>query len=68
MVEGRLIAGKVQRELVDGRIEGRRSADEITLFKSLGVAVEDLVSAHYVLGRAREQGVGVDVNLMGTKE
>lgn len=54
-------------ELVLGRIEGRQSEEEITLFKSLGVAVEDLVSAQFVLERAREQGVGTNVDLTGRK-
>ena len=41
-------------ELVLGRIEGRRSADEITVFKSLGMAVEDVVAADLVFRRASE--------------
>jgi len=45
-------------ELVLGRIQGRRSADEITIFKSLGMAVEDVVTADLVYRRAVEQGVG----------
>ena len=55
-------------ELVDGRIEGRCSAQEVTLFKSLGVAVEDLVSAHHVLAQARARGIGVEVDLMGVRD
>ena len=39
------------------------STEEITLFKSLGLAVEDLVLAHYVLERAWAEGVGVSVPL-----
>ncbi|MFQ5528217.1 MAG: ornithine cyclodeaminase family protein [Thermoanaerobaculia bacterium] len=54
-------------ELVLGRIEGRRSDDEITLFKSLGLAVEDLVTARYVVRRAQEQGLGTTVDLIGMK-
>ena len=54
-------------ELLLGRVEGRQSAEEITLFKSLGVAVEDLVSAQFVAQRAREQGVGTNVDLTGRK-
>ena len=36
------------RDLVTGQVEGRRSADEITLFKSVGAALEDLVAAETV--------------------
>ncbi|MFT5052726.1 MAG: ornithine cyclodeaminase/alanine dehydrogenase-like protein (mu-crystallin family) [Chlamydiales bacterium] len=54
-------------ELLLGTVEGRRSEREITLFKSLGLAVEDLVSAEFVARRAREQGVGIEVDLTGRK-
>ncbi len=52
-------------ELLLGQVAGRASDDEITLFKSLGLAVEDLASAHYVLERARAEGVGARVELGG---
>jgi alanine dehydrogenase len=42
------IAGEIG-ELLEGRIEGRRSADEVTLFKSLGLAVQDLAAVHRLL-------------------
>ena len=54
-------------EILLGEVAGRESDDEITLFKSLGLAVEDLVSAHYVLERARAEGVGVSVPLGGLR-
>ena len=50
-------------ELVLGQVEGRRSRDEVTLFKSLGLAVEDLAAAHFVYERAREEGTGQAVEL-----
>lgn len=37
-------------ELVAGRADGRRSASEITLFKSVGTAIEDLAAAQLLLG------------------
>ncbi len=52
-------------EILLGRIEGRRSPEEITLFKSLGVAVEDVASAHHIYQRARERGMGTLVELGG---
>jgi alanine dehydrogenase len=45
-------------EVLLGRILGRRSAEEITLYESLGVAVEDLAAAHAIHRRARETGAG----------
>ena len=39
-------------ELVSGQKPGRRSPEEITLFKSVGCALEDLVVAHLVYHRA----------------
>jgi len=40
-------------EVVAGTRPGRQSSDEITLFKSVGVAVEDVVSAELVYRRSR---------------
>jgi ornithine cyclodeaminase len=42
---------------------GRTSRDEITVFESLGVAVEDLFAAEYLLRCARETGRGTSVAL-----
>lgn len=50
-------------ELVIGTGEGRRNEDELTVFKSLGLAVEDLVAADYVLGRADAENVGTVASL-----
>ena len=52
-------------EILLGRVKGRRSGDEITLFESLGLAVEDLVSARYVYDRAIEKKMGTFVDLGG---
>jgi ornithine cyclodeaminase len=52
-------------EVLTKQAPGRGSPDEITLFKSLGIAVEDLASAHYVLTKARESGVGTWVEIGG---
>ncbi len=48
-------------ELLEGLHPGRTSADELTLFKSLGLAVEDLAAAELVVARARERGIGTEV-------
>jgi len=49
-------------ELLTGKRQGRTSDDQLTLFRSLGLAVEDLTAAEYVLERAKESGVGVIVD------
>jgi ornithine cyclodeaminase/alanine dehydrogenase-like protein (mu-crystallin family) len=50
-------------ELVAGTRPGRTTADQITLYKSVGVAVQDAAAAALVLRAARERGVGTDVPL-----
>ena len=54
------IRGEIGEVLI-GSAPGRQSPDEITVFRSLGLAVEDLAAAEYVVRRAREEGVGVEV-------
>lgn len=54
-------------ELLLGRIDGRRSTDEITVFKSLGLAVEDVAAAWHVYHRATAAGVGTRVELGGER-
>jgi ornithine cyclodeaminase/alanine dehydrogenase-like protein (mu-crystallin family) len=56
------IAGELG-EVILGRVPGRRTPQEIILFKSLGMAVEDVAAAQLVLARAREQGIGQEILL-----
>lgn len=66
--EGAIGDGHVQGELGDvliGRVPGRRSADEVTLFKSLGLAVEDVASAHHIHTRAVASRIGTWVEFGG---
>jgi ornithine cyclodeaminase/alanine dehydrogenase-like protein (mu-crystallin family) len=48
-------------EVLKGDKPGRTSAEEITLFKSLGLAIEDLFAAEYLYKKARELNVGTRV-------
>jgi ornithine cyclodeaminase len=50
-------------EILAGKHPGRTSDDELTVFKSLGLAVEDLAAADYVVRRAAETGTGTTVQL-----
>jgi ornithine cyclodeaminase/alanine dehydrogenase-like protein (mu-crystallin family) len=45
-------------DVCGGRVEGRRGPAEITIFKSLGMAVEDVAAAHLAFERASERGLG----------
>ena len=45
-------------EVLTGKVDGRRSAEEITLFKSLGLGIEDLAAAAWVYEKARRLGTG----------
>jgi ornithine cyclodeaminase len=60
---GRLDWGRVAElgPLLTGRVQGRTSSDEITLFKSVGIALEDVAVAAAVLEVARAQGRGVEL-------
>ena len=50
-------------EVLVGSHPGRTADDELTVFKSLGLAVEDLAAADLCVGRARERGVGTEIDL-----
>jgi ornithine cyclodeaminase/alanine dehydrogenase-like protein (mu-crystallin family) len=45
-------------DLVTGAVRGRRESRDLTIFKSLGVALEDIAFAEMIYRRALEQGVG----------
>jgi ornithine cyclodeaminase/alanine dehydrogenase-like protein (mu-crystallin family) len=51
-------------EVVAGGIPGRQRAEEITLFKSLGLALEDIAVAERVYTLARERGVGEELEFL----
>ena len=55
-------------EVLTGRVAGRRTSDDITLFESVGLAVEDLAAVHYVARRARETGQGTVVEFGGERD
>jgi ornithine cyclodeaminase len=51
------IAGEIG-DVCGGRVAGRRTDAEITVFKSLGMAVQDVAAAHLAFERASERGLG----------
>lgn len=66
LAEGSIKASHVKgtlAEVVAGKLAGRESGDDITLFKSCGLAIEDLVTAQLAYEKATSQGVGSQVEM-----
>jgi ornithine cyclodeaminase/alanine dehydrogenase-like protein (mu-crystallin family) len=64
--EGAIGADHIKAELgeiLTGAASGRTAEDELTVFKSLGLGVEDLAAAELVLARAEAEGAGTMVDL-----
>ncbi len=64
LVERGLVVPEIG-EVFNGDHPGRTAETEITLFRSLGLAVEDIAAAQLVYRRAVERGVGTEVDLTG---
>lgn len=64
MAAGRIttdhILGEIGLVLAE-KLNGRTTRDQITLYRSLGIAAQDLAAAHYVLEKANAEGLGQDV-------
>jgi alanine dehydrogenase len=54
-------------DVVAGTAPGRTADDEVTLFDSTGLAIQDVAAAHVVYEHAREQDIGTDFPLVGTE-
>ncbi len=52
-------------DVLTGEAPGRTSPDEVTLFKSLGIAIEDLASAHRIYEICKERALGTWVEIGG---
>ncbi len=52
-------------DVILGKIKGRQSSEEITIFKSLGIGMEDLASAYIIYNKAKSEGVGSWVDFTG---
>ena len=69
--EGAIDASHIRAELgevLTGAHGGRASGSEITLFKSLGIAIEDLASAQLIHRKALELGIGTSIELGGLRD
>jgi len=52
-------------EIVSGRKPPRKTGDEITYYKSIGVPIQDLLTAQHMASNAAQRGIGVEVELGG---
>jgi alanine dehydrogenase len=50
-------------DVVTGKIEGRKSSEEITLFKSVGIALEDIAVARLAYELGQTKGLGQEISL-----
>jgi ornithine cyclodeaminase len=55
-------------DVILGKTGGRQSPDEITLFKSLGLAVEDLAAANHIYRKAAATNTGTMIELGGERD
>jgi ornithine cyclodeaminase/alanine dehydrogenase-like protein (mu-crystallin family) len=55
-------------DLVSGRARGRRSDQDITFYKSVGVPIQDLFTAQFVEERAIELGIGTLIDMGGDND
>ncbi len=70
-VIGALESGRIRKdhvlgeigEVVAGTVKGRSSPEQITLYRSLGIAAQDLACAHHCMVKARQMGLGVEAKL-----
>ena len=70
LAEGAITDGHIAGELGEvllGLVPGRRSPAERTVFKSLGLAIEDLAAAHHVLAKAEARNIGLVADLGGLR-
>jgi len=56
------IMGEIGEIMID-KVPARKTQEEITLFKSLGLAVEDLAACQYIYEKAKENELGTYVNI-----
>lgn len=62
---GQMVEAEIKGEIgavLGGSLEGRSDAAEITLYRSLGIAAQDLATAYHVTKRAEETGAGQSVS------
>jgi len=62
IISGAVIDAEIG-EIINGDKAARRSRDEITFFKTVGIAVQDAVAATTVLTEAEKKGLGISIDI-----
>jgi ornithine cyclodeaminase len=52
-------------EIITGRIPGRTSRDDITLYESHGMGIQDIYTGHHIFEVARQQNIGIELPVGG---
>ncbi|MFQ5630453.1 MAG: ornithine cyclodeaminase family protein, partial [bacterium] len=60
------VIGELGEVLLD-KISGRENDNDITVFKSSGIAVEDIIAAHHIYQKAIKEGIGIIFNFEGSR-
>jgi ornithine cyclodeaminase/alanine dehydrogenase-like protein (mu-crystallin family) len=55
-------------EVVNGARPSRQSDEEITFYKSIGVPIQDLVTAQHIVRRATQLGIGAEIEIGGDSD
>ena len=55
-------------EVVNGARPARQSDEEITFYKSIGVPIQDLVTAQHIVRRAAQLGIGTEIEIGGDSD
>ena len=66
IADGAITKNQVATELgdvINGAAPGRTSREDITLYNSVGIAMQDLAIGSLLLARARQKGVGLEIDL-----
>ncbi len=56
------IIGEIS-EVLSSKVRGRENAEKITLYRSLGIAAQDLICAYHVMSQAKAGGIGVNASI-----
>ena len=63
--DGSTPLGDLVRDVITGAAAGRTSPEQITLYNSVGIALQDIAIGALLLARARAAGVGIEIDLAG---
>lgn len=66
LADGAITKDQVATELgqiITGSVQGRTSRDDVTLYNSVGIGIQDLAIGGLILDRARQKGVGLEIDL-----